>query len=55
MDDLEAMGDFAAGSMGPKIRSAVKFVRATGKVAGIGLLSDAAKILQGKAGTLIVP
>ncbi len=49
---LEAM-DFAAGSMGPKVESACAFVRATGGVAGIGRLEDAAAILTGEAGTLV--
>ncbi len=46
---------FAPGSMGPKVEAAVGFVRATGGVAGIGALRDAAAIVEGRAGTLIVP
>ncbi|MEV0841965.1 carbamate kinase [Actinocatenispora sera] len=50
--------DFAAGSMGPKIEAACRFVdqhAATGgtAIAGIGQLTDAADILTGQAGTLI--
>ncbi len=49
---LEAM-DFAAGSMGPKVRGACEFVRDTGKQSAIGQLSDLADIMAGEAGTLI--
>ena len=51
---LEAM-DFAAGSMGPKVDSACEFVRATGGIAGIGRLEDAAAILAGATGTRVTP
>lgn len=54
-DELEKLGDFAAGSMGPKVEAAINFVRRTGGVAGIGSLSDALEIVRGKKGTLIVP
>lgn len=46
---------FAAGSMGPKVDAAVKFVQATGKRAAIGSLEDIEKIVAGEAGTNIVP
>jgi carbamate kinase len=45
--------DFAAGSMGPKVEAARRFVARTGRVAGIGALEDASAILEGKAGTVI--
>jgi len=45
--------NFAEGSMGPKVEATFAFVEATGGSAGIGSLSDALAILQGKAGTLI--
>lgn len=45
--------DFPAGSMGPKVAAACRFVEITGGRAGIGRLEDAAKILAGTAGTLI--
>lgn len=44
---------FPAGSMGPKVDAACRFVEATGGVAGIGRLADAAAILAGTAGTII--
>lgn len=44
---------FPAGSMAPKVEAACRFVEATGGVAGIGALEDAAAILRGAAGTLI--
>jgi carbamate kinase len=45
--------EFASGSMGPKVEAACRFVEATGGVAGIGALEDAAEILAGKAGTTV--
>jgi len=51
-DALEAM-DFAAGSMGPKVRGACQFVRETGHQSAIGQLSDLSAIIAGEAGTLI--
>jgi carbamate kinase len=45
---------FAAGSMGPKMQAACRFVSGGGKVAAIGALADAATILRGDAGTRIV-
>ena len=44
---------FDTGSMGPKIDAACSFVSNTGGVASIGALTDAAAILQGRAGTTI--
>jgi carbamate kinase len=44
---------FDAGSMGPKVEAACRFAEATGGVAGIGALGDAAAILRGEAGTTI--
>ena len=46
---------FAAGSMGPKVEAAAKFVEATGKHAAIGALEDIEKIVEGNAGTTVVP
>jgi carbamate kinase len=45
---------FAAGSMGPKVDAAVRFVEATGKRAAIGALEDIEHIVEGTAGTNIV-
>ena len=44
---------FAAGSMGPKVDAACRFVEHTGHMAAIGSLDDAAEILAGTAGTII--
>ena len=46
---------FAAGSMGPKVESAVEFAVATGKTAAIGALEDVGRIVRGEAGTHISP
>jgi carbamate kinase len=44
---------FAAGSMGPKVEAACRFVENTGKIAAIGALKDLAAILRGEAGTIV--
>ncbi len=44
---------FAAGSMGPKVEAACRFVEGGGRLAGIGNLGEAADILTGQAGTMI--
>ena len=46
---------FAAGSMGPKVEAACRFVELTGDTAAIGRLEDAEKIIAGEAGTIITP
>jgi carbamate kinase len=52
--ELRAM-EFPAGSMGPKVEAAARFVEATGKRAAIGSLEDIEKIVDGAAGTNVVP
>ena len=47
--------DFAAGSMGPKVEAAVRFVEATGRRAAIGSLDDIDRIVEGRAGTTVAP
>jgi len=49
---LAAMS-FAAGSMGPKVEAACRFVRKTGKRAAIGELASLSHIIAGEAGTTI--
>jgi len=44
---------FAAGSMGPKVEAACRFVAATGKTAAIGALADLSRIIAGEAGTTV--
>ena len=51
--DSLAPGDFAAGSMGPKVAAACEFASLTGKAAYIGALDDAVSVLAGNAGTRI--
>jgi carbamate kinase len=46
---------FPAGSMGPKVESAVRFVMRTGKTAAIGALEDLERIVRGEAGTIVSP
>lgn len=51
-DALDLMR-FAAGSMGPKIAASSQFVRAGGRMAGIGRLQDARAIVEGCKGTRV--
>jgi carbamate kinase len=51
-DALRA-AEFAAGSMGPKVRAACSFVERTGGFAAIGSIADTAALLRGEAGTII--
>ena len=44
---------FAAGSMGPKVEAACRFVLATGNRAAIGALADLSRIIAGTAGTTV--
>jgi carbamate kinase len=46
---------FAAGSMGPKIGAACRFVERTGGEAVIGSLADLGAVSRGEAGTRILP
>lgn len=52
--ELEVL-QFEAGSMKPKVEAAISFVRASGGRAAIGHIADAADILLGRKGTLVVP
>jgi carbamate kinase len=47
--------DFAAGSMGPKVEAAARFVEATGRRAAIGSLTEIGEIVEGRAGTTVAP
>jgi carbamate kinase len=46
---------FPAGSMGPKVEAACRFVEATGNPAMIGQLDDAAELVRGTRGTVVEP
>lgn len=46
---------FPAGSMGPKVEAACRFVEATGKRAAIGRLDAAEALLRRTAGTIVCP
>jgi carbamate kinase len=47
-------GGFPAGSMGPKVEAACRFVEATGVRAAIGALTQIQEIVEGVAGTQVV-
>lgn len=47
-------GHFLAGSMGPKVTAAIRFVKAGGERSIITSLSNAVNALEGKSGTIIV-
>ncbi|MEQ1945309.1 carbamate kinase [Mesorhizobium sp. VNQ89] len=51
-DELSAH-HFPPGSMGPKVEAACRFAETPGRIAGIGRLEDARKILEGNAGTTV--
>jgi carbamate kinase len=51
--DEMASRSFAAGSMGPKVEAACRFVRANSGFAAIGSLADAGAMLRGEAGTMV--
>jgi carbamate kinase len=44
---------FAAGTMGPKVEAACRFVERTGRIAAIGAMEQAVAILAGTAGTIV--
>lgn len=46
---------FAAGSMGPKVEAACRFVERTGGEATIGALAELADVAAGEAGTRVAP
>jgi carbamate kinase len=50
-----AAAEFAAGSMGPKVRAACAFVERTGRVAAIGSINETAALIRGEAGTIVEP
>jgi carbamate kinase len=52
--ELRAL-EFPAGSMGPKVEAACRFVETTGDMAAIGRLEEADRILDGAAGTIVTP
>lgn len=49
------VGEFPAGSMGPKVQAALDFVTRTGKNAAIGALAELGAVIAGQAGTAITP
>ena len=52
---LQAEGHFPPGSMGPKVEAALRFVEGGGKRAIIGQLFQVMDVLEGNAGTHVVP
>ena len=54
VSELRAL-DFAAGSMGPKVEAAIRFVERTGCRAAVGAIQDIEGIVEGTLGTNVVP
>lgn len=52
---LQEQGHFAAGSMGPKIEAAARFIESGGRRAVIGHLDRAVSALNGDTGTQVLP
>lgn len=50
---LQRSGTFGAGSMGPKVEAALRFVEGGGSRAAIGALTDAAAVIAGETGTQV--
>jgi carbamate kinase len=55
LDGYRREGQFAEGSMGPKVQAALRYLAAGGKRAIIAHLDQAADAIAGKAGTHVVP
>ncbi len=55
MEGLLKAGEFAEGSMKPKVEASIEFLRQGGKRAVIAHLNDLVPALDGKAGTHILP
>ena len=53
--DALSTTEFAAGSMGPKVRAACRFVEQTGGLAAIGAIADTDALVRGDAGTVVAP
>lgn len=53
IENLQESGEFADGSMGPKVAAAIQFIRGGGKQAIIAHLDDAEAALAGTTGTRI--
>jgi carbamate kinase len=53
-DELRALA-FAAGSMGPKVEAACRFIELSGGRAAIGALNDLGDVVAGTAGTQVSP
>ena len=54
-EELLGRGEFPAGSMGPKVEAAIRYVRETGRGALITDMERLASALRREAGTWIVP
>lgn len=55
MEGYQAEGHFGAGSMGPKVASAMQFARRSGQAAVISSLQQLLPAVRGEAGTRVVP
>ena len=53
MPEELSTAEFAAGSMGPKVKAACQFVEQTGGKAVIGSIDDTEAMLRGDAGTTV--
>lgn len=52
---FDAQGQFAKGSMGPKVKAGIKFAKATGRPCIITALNKVLEAIDGKCGTMILP
>lgn len=54
LEELYKAGQFPAGSMGPKVLAAIRFVRNGGRWAAIGALEEGYEVFKRRRGTLVV-
>jgi carbamate kinase len=55
LERYERQGQFEAGSMLPKVKACIEFVRKTGRPAVIGNLEKADRVFRLEGATVIVP
>ena len=53
LEQYQAEGHFKAGSMGPKVKAALRFVKGGGEMAVISSLDNVLDALEGKVGTRV--
>ncbi len=55
LEEYYERGEFPPGSMGPKVKAVIEFVKTTGRRAAIGSLDEAYLVYKGVSGTQVYP